>query len=76
MPNNDLTRDNYNPPGINSDDWERFQFYDLGERELFWLNQTRNDNPAFRKETENTAMNTITREMVTFNPKHTIYVKI
>ena len=29
MANNDLTRDSYNPPGINSDDWEQFKFNDL-----------------------------------------------
>ena len=34
MPNNDLTRDSYNPPGINSDDWETFKFNDLEEMEL------------------------------------------
>lgn len=77
MPKNDLTRDSYNPPGLNSDDWESFKFYDLPEMELFWLKTELNkQNVPYRKETDTTAMNTHTRESMTFERDVLVFQKI
>jgi hypothetical protein len=79
MPNNDLTRDSYNPPGTNSADWETFKFDDLEDMDLFWLNSdTRNGaiNIAHRKLSVNTAMNLQTRETLTFDKTFIVYQKI
>jgi len=76
MPNNDLTRDTYNPAGINSDDWETFRLGDLEDNELFWLTQERENNPAYRKLSDSSALNTITQTNHTLNPRDTVYVKI
>ena len=78
MANNDLTRDSYNPPGLNSDDWESFKFNDLPEMELFWLTMDTNSNinVPYRKETETSAMNTRTRETKTFLQNTVVYQKI
>ncbi len=77
MPNNDLTRDSYNPPGINSDDWETFKFNDLEEMELFWLDTTKSkSNVPYRKESQTHAMNTHTRESSVMDQKRIVYQRI
>ena len=77
MPNNDLTRDSYNPSGLNSDDWESFKFYDLPEMELFWLEPKKDDqNVPYRKESPTTAMNTHTRESMKFSRDVVVFQKI
>ena len=77
MPNNDLTRDTYAPPSINSDDWESNKFSELEVQELFWLNIEKSDsNIAHRKESENSAMNVKTRESRAFDRNLVVYQKI
>ena len=76
MPRNDLTRDSYNPPGINSDDWESFRLSDLEDNELFWLTQERVNNPAYRKLSDSSALNTKTRQNHTLSPRDLVFVKI
>tara|TARA_R110002020_G_scaffold429188_1_gene638699 strand:+ start:485 stop:718 length:234 start_codon:yes stop_codon:yes gene_type:complete len=77
MPNNDLTRDSYNPPGLNSDDWETFKFNDLEEMELFWLSTTKSkSNVPYRKTTPTHGMNTHTRESSVIDQKQVVYQRI
>ena len=76
MPVNDPANDRYNPPGLLSDDFEQMNFDDTPVGELFWLENTREDNQVYRKTSETEGMNLNTREIFTFKNKEKVFQKI
>ena len=48
-PINDPTNDRYNPPGVNSPDFERYTFGELEVDELFWQSNKPGDGFSWRK---------------------------
>tara|TARA_R100001377_G_scaffold82795_1_gene63538 strand:- start:553 stop:789 length:237 start_codon:yes stop_codon:yes gene_type:complete len=60
---NDSVNDRYAPPGIGSNDFERFKFDEIEDEDLFWLNQSvgyGDSNPPFRKMNNRQGHNTKT----------------
>ena len=76
MPNNPA-EDRYNPPSASQTDFEKTQFSEVNERDLFWLNTTTSDNNhAFRKMNENQGLDTKTQETTDFKPRTEVYYKL
>ena len=76
MPNNNPTRDRFDPPSNLSVDFEEFQFGDLEVNELFWqTNKPKEENP-WRKVSQTEGMNLKTQTSYTFKPKTIVFQKI
>ena len=60
--------DRYNPPGVSqgSNDFEQTIFSDVEDGDLFWLKNTKTDNPPYRKVNQSEAGNTRTRVLESF----------
>jgi len=73
---NNHTRDIYNPPSTTSLDFENSYFNEIDINNLFWMNESRNNNPAYRKLNETTALNTISQKTEHMAPRTVIFQKI
>ena len=76
MANNDPANDRYNPPKLNSADFERFQFSELEVNELFWQTNQPGDNYSWRKVNQTQATNLRKQTTHTFDSKTVVYQKI
>jgi|ETNvirnome_2_300_1030623.scaffolds.fasta_scaffold00975_16 hypothetical protein len=80
MTRNDPVQDTmeFNPPGVGSVDFEDMLFEDIDIGELFWKNDSanNNDNHACRKIEENVAFDTKTRQYFNISLRTSIYQKI
>ena len=70
---NNPAEDQYNPPGIGQNDFDRVRFDDIEEEDLFWLNESKNNNPAFRKMNDNQGYNTKTGIVQDFNRMQQVF---
>ena len=75
MPDNNQVNDRYNPPGVNSPDFERFIFGELEVDELFWQTNQPGDNIPWRKVSQTQGMNLRTRTTHNFNNRTVVYQK-
>ena len=75
MPDNNQVNDRYNPPGVNSPDFERFTFGELEVDELFWQTNQPGDNIPWRKVSQTQGMNLRTRTTHNFNNRTVVYQK-
>jgi hypothetical protein len=73
---NNHTQDIYNPPSTTSLDFEKSYFNEIDANNLFWMAETRSDNPAYRKIDENTALNTVSQKTDHMAPRTIIFQKI
>jgi hypothetical protein len=75
---NNPAQDRYNPRGVNSPDFEYFRFSEVPAGELVWFsdNPNPNQNHAFRKLTETTAMDTKTQVIQDIETNTHSYQKI
>ena len=76
MARNNPAGDFYNPPGLNSRDYERVIFDDLEVDELFWQTDTETENNPWRKVNQNQAINLKSQTTHSFDNKTIIYQKI
>jgi hypothetical protein len=63
----------YNPKSIMDDDFEQHRFSDIDVNMLFWLHTGRDNNHAYRKLDDNSAQNTITRNVERFSYDTVVY---
>ena len=77
MAENNPANDTYNPPGLNSVDFERFSFGELEVNELFWLNENPSGdiNVSHRKISETEGMHLKNRKVITFNKTLKVFQK-
>ena len=63
---NDTVNDSYNPPSALTTDFDEMRFSDVPLDELFWPNTSKNPNmnACHRKVSDNSAMNTKTRQKI------------
>ena len=76
MAQNDPANDRYNPPKLNSADFERFTFSELEMDELFWQTNQPGDNYSWRKVNQTQAMNLRARSTHNFNLNTVVWQKI
>tara|TARA_Y100000401_G_C8165597_1_gene146548 strand:- start:160 stop:390 length:231 start_codon:yes stop_codon:yes gene_type:complete len=76
MPTNDPANDMYNPPNLNSKDFERFTFGELEVNELFWQTNQPGDNYSWRKINQTQAQNLRKQTVHNFESKTVVYQKI
>ena len=76
MPTNDPTQDRYDPPGLNSRDFERFTFGELEMNELFWQTNQPGDNFSWRKVNQTQALNIRKQSTHNFSANTVVYQKI
>ena len=77
MPNNNPTRDRYEPPSNMSNDFEEFYFGDLEVDELFWqTNKPKEEQTPWRKVNQIQAMNLKTRKTHNFQGRTKVFQKI
>ena len=57
MPNNNPTRDRYEPPSNMSNDFEEYYFGDLEVGELFWQTNRPEESNPWRKENQTQGKN-------------------
>ena len=76
MPNNNPTRDRYDPPSNMSMDFEEYNFEDLEVNELFWqTNKPKESNP-WRKTSMTEGINLKNQKIYSFKPKTKVFQKI
>ena len=75
-PENNPAEDRYNPPSNLSNDFEQTTFGEVEDDDLFWLNETREDNSPYRKVNDNEAGNTKTRVLDSFSKKLVVFQRI
>ena len=74
---NNQASDRYNPQGILVDDFDTMKFSALDVNNLFWLHGDRKENnPAFRKLDERSALHTVSRQIIPIKPNLGIFIKI
>ena len=75
---NNTAGDFYNPPSALTTDFDEMRFSDVPMDEIFWPNNSANpdQNVAHRKLSEDSAMNTKTRQMVMMEGRALVYQKI
>ena len=76
MPNNNPTRDRYEPPSNMSNDFEEFQFGELEVDELFWQTNQPGDNYSWRKVNQTQAKNLRKQTTHNFDSNTVVYQKI
>ena len=76
MPNNNPTRDRYEPPSNMSNDFEEFYFEDLEVGELFWQTNRPEESNPWRKENQTQGKNLKTQSLHNFQAKTKVYQKI
>ena len=75
-PQNDPTNDKYNPPGIMSEDFEKFTFGELETNELFWQTNQPGENIPWRKENQTQGKNLKSQTLHNFQLNTVVYQKI
>ena len=76
MPNNNPTRDRYEPPSNMSTDYEKFNFEDLNVDELFWQTNKPEESNPWRKVSVNEGLNLKSQTTHSFQPKTKVFQKI
>ena len=76
MPNNNPTRDRYEPPSNMSNDFEEFQFGELEVDELFWQTNKPEESNPWRKVNQTQALNLKSQSTHNFRPKTKVFQKI
>tara|TARA_B100000287_G_scaffold427310_1_gene476716 strand:+ start:861 stop:1091 length:231 start_codon:yes stop_codon:yes gene_type:complete len=76
MPNNNPTRDRYEPPSNMSTDYEKFNFEDLNVDELFWQTNRPEESNPWRKVSVNEGLNLKSQTTHSFQPKTIVFQKI
>ena len=76
MPNNNPTRDRYEPPSNMSNDFEEFYFGDLEVDELFWQTNRPEESNPWRKSSPTQALNLKSQKTHNFNAKTKVYQRI
>ena len=76
MATNDPANDRYNPPNLNSIDFERFTFGELEVGELFWQTNQPGDVFSWRKENQNQAKNLRKQTIHNFASNTVVYQKV
>jgi len=76
MPNNNPTRDRYEPPSNMSTDYEKFNFEDLNVDELFWQTNRPEESNPWRKVSPTQGLNLKNQKTYNFQPKTIVFQKI
>ena len=76
MPNNNPTRDRYEPPSNMSMDFEEYYFGDLEVNELFWQTNRPEESNPWRKENQTQGRNLKTQTLHNFQAKTKVFQKI
>jgi hypothetical protein len=76
MPNNNPTRDRYEPPSNMSTDFEEFYFQDLESNELFWQTDRPEESNPWRKINQSQALNLKSQTTHNFQGKTKVFQKI
>ena len=77
MPNNNPTRDRFDPPSNLSVDFEEYYFGDLEVDELFWqTNKPKEEHIPWRKSSLTEGINLKTQTTHSFNRRTKVYQKI
>ena len=76
MPNNNPTRDRYEPPSNMSTDFEEFWFEDLEVDELFWQTNRPEESNPWRKSSQTQGLNLKTQTTHNFQGRTKVYQKI
>ena len=76
MPNNNPTRDHFDPPSNLSMDFEEYNFEDLEVEELFWQTNIQTENNPWRKVGQNQGLNLKTNTTHNFQLNTVVYQKI
>ena len=76
MPNNNPTRDRYEPPSNMSNDFEEFQFGELEVDELFWQTNKPEESNPWRKSSQTQALNLKNQKTYNFQAKTKVFQKI
>ena len=76
MPNNNPTRDHFDPPSNLSVDFEEFLFEDLEVGELFWQTNRPEESNPWRKENQTQGKNLKSQTLHNFEPKTKVYQRI
>tara|TARA_B100000073_G_scaffold344642_1_gene351899 strand:+ start:1471 stop:1701 length:231 start_codon:yes stop_codon:yes gene_type:complete len=76
MGTNDPANDRYNPPGLNSADFEKYTFGELEMNELFWQTNQPGDNLSWRKVSATEALNLRKQTTHNFKSNTVVYQKI
>ena len=76
MPNNNPTRDHFDPPSNQSKDFEEFYFQDLEVDELFWQTNRPEESNPWRKSSQTQGLNLKTQTTHNFDLKTKIYQRI
>ena len=73
---NDPVNDRYQPPNLNSPDFERFTFGELEVDELFWQTNQPGDNLSWRKLNQTQATNLRKQTVHNFKNTTVVYQKV
>ena len=76
MPNNNPTRDRYEPPSNMSNDFEEYYFGDLEVNELFWQTDRPEEANPWLKENQNQGKNLKTQTLHNFKPLTKVFQRI
>ena len=76
MPNNNPTRDRYEPPSNMSNDYEEYWFEDLEVGELFWQTDRPEESNPWRKENQTQGKNLKSQTVHNFQGKTKVFQKI
>tara|TARA_R100001443_G_scaffold82872_1_gene89748 strand:+ start:2472 stop:2702 length:231 start_codon:yes stop_codon:yes gene_type:complete len=76
MAENNPANDRYNPPGINSIDFERFKFGELEVDELFWQTNSQTESNPWRKINQSQALNLKSQTTHNFQSNTLVYQKV
>jgi|TARA_R110000824_G_scaffold114198_1_gene264572 hypothetical protein len=76
MAENNQVNDRYNPPGINSTDFERYKFGELEKDELFWQTNSKTESNPWRKINQTQATNLKSQTVHNFQLSTIVYQKV
>ena len=76
MAENNPANDRYNPPGVNSIDFERFNFGELEVDELFWQTNSQTESNPWRKINQSQALNLKSQTTHNFQSNTLVYQKV
>ena len=76
MPNNNPTRDRYEPPSNMSNDYEEFYFGDLEINELFWQTDRPEESNPWRKTSQSQGLNLKSQKAHSFGLRTKVFQKI
>ncbi len=76
MPNNNPTRDRYEPPSNMSNDYEEYWFEDLEVGELFWQTDRPEESNPWRKENQTQGKNLKSQTLHNFQRRTKVFQKI